>query len=261
VRVHVRGSEELAETCEHFLFYVSRGIALQKLCHSDLPPKRTGASLIEAYQEAERWLEIRSSIRNGEASYLIAIRIGTTVGLRDFGIVAPPGSAAHGHDDDDKLLMLICDIELMKRGKIMIRWRTSLVGLHLIEALPNHRRNSGLDLWKVPVWLDLLDREVGAPRRHIPGGEYQLPREIVESGAEIVYHVSGDRAVIVVDHWDVIKPEDVLPGLLVALVDDGLAARSDDRVRSRFQLSQMGLGPADLDFYAAQISSHVLRRL
>jgi hypothetical protein len=124
-------------------------------------------------------------------------------------------------------MMLVCDVELMKCGKIVIRWPVSLVGLHLIKASSYRLRNPRLDLWKLAVSLVHLDREAGAPgslRRHVSRGEHQLAGEIVESRAEIVDNVSGDRADVGAYPWDGVKPEDMLPALVVAVVDDGLSA-------------------------------------
>jgi hypothetical protein len=116
-----------------------------------VPPP--SAWLSETYRETERRLEVLSSIRDGEPSHLIAIPVRAAIEACDFDIdiLAPPTGAANGEDDDDELVMLVGDIELVKRGERMVRWQLPLIGLYRIEALPNLPPNTGRDLWKLAL--------------------------------------------------------------------------------------------------------------
>jgi hypothetical protein len=137
---------------------------------------------------------------------------------------------------DKQLVMLVTNIEIMKRNKVVIGWLLSLVWLDFIEDPPHA-------LWD--TWLDIGQgkTEIIRARPYLPDGKFCIPvrgflgsndkllGKMVKRDTKVMNSISDDGAQNGGHFWHWVKPDDILRLLFVVYLFKCLPTCIDDRTR------------------------------
>jgi hypothetical protein len=191
-------------------------------------------------------------------------------GWGSLSIVPPPHLIyVKNTGDDEQESMLVDDAQSVKDPERAVGidpafpvW--SSVWLACFEGVEDARvidlRNESCSI-EIALLIEgrLANGEICVVPRLLAVEQYELPRQVVERGPEVVKDFAQKQAPIGRDHGNVMDGIDVLRNLSVVLKAKSVCVRPHDPGDFAFQIGKLALCPLDLAVNAAQISgTHAL---
>jgi hypothetical protein len=191
-------------------------------------------------------------------------------GWRSLSVVPPPHLIyIKNTRDDEQESMLVDDAQSVKDPERAVGidrglpvWSSVwLAGFECVEdARVIDLRNESCSV-EIALLIEgrLANGEICVVPRLLAVEQYELPRQVVERGPEVVKDFAQKQTPIGRDRGDVMDGIDVLRNLSVVLKAKSVCVRSHDPGDFAFQIGKLTLRPLDLAVNATQISgTHAL---